>query len=582
MNAGLPAPHPASPSLVDWRLLGYPFRAMVMLAAGLLLFVLFAVLPVSTAVMWTVAVVVMLATCTAVALRTHQVAQARLQSSLALAALGSTTAELPVSLRTRMPLVMVTGDALPNLFNRGGIEERLVHIGDGAIWLRVSRPQALPQLAVAIRQWRDGRAPDGVVLSLAPALHASEDEMAQMLRVTRQSVADAARMLGVKVPGYLAVYQRLTATDVTPDAPQWHGVSSRSPIANVVHFEALTRAAEVDVLRANDSPKRVAPAAARAAALASIIDWTQRAVIGPLSDRLQPTAPWALFGVGWIDCGPLSAPGMPWPREVALRTRIVPPVMPASASPWPLPQPLIDAMPQRAWVSPRKVAAAQVFALFACAAALAIWGSAKNNQALITRICTDLHRFYAIAPNHDTARQDALQTLISDRNQLERYGRTGVPLRLSFGMYRGAPLMTALDTGIASYQPLPAPPAVISLDSMSLFASGQAQLKPGSTRAMVGVLELIKAHPDKLLLVAGHTDNVGDADSNLRLAAARAAAVRDWLIEASGMSATRFAIQGYGDTRPIADNGTDAGRARNRRVEITLVPDASDSQAVSR
>ncbi|MGF6748523.1 outer membrane protein OmpA-like peptidoglycan-associated protein [Paraburkholderia sp. MM5477-R1] len=109
---------------------------------------------------------------------------------------------------------------------------------------------------------------------------------------------------------------------------------------------------------------------------------------------------------------------------------------------------------------------------------------------------------------------------------------------------------------------------------MSLFDSGRAQLKPGSTRAMVGALEMIKAHPDKRILVAGYTDNVGNPDSNLKLSVARAGAVRDWLIEVSGIAATQFAIQGYGDTRPIASNDTQEGRARNRRVEITLVPDA--------
>jgi outer membrane protein OmpA-like peptidoglycan-associated protein len=85
---------------------------------------------------------------------------------------------------------------------------------------------------------------------------------------------------------------------------------------------------------------------------------------------------------------------------------------------------------------------------------------------------------------------------------------------------------------------------------------------------------MIKAHPDKRILVAGYTDNVGDSDSNLKLSTARAEAVREWLIEASGITATQFAIQGYGDTRPIASNDTEAGRAKNRRVEITLVPDA--------
>jgi len=571
MSTELRAPQPSSVSFEEWRFLGYPFRLMVTLAAALLLAVLFAVRPVRGGTAWALAVLVVLAAGAAIFLRGRQLAQARVQSSQVLAALGATAAELPVSLRTRMPLVMVTGDALPQLFNRGGGEERLAHVGDGAIWLRVAQPRALPRLAVAIRQWRDGRAPDGVVLSVAPALHASEDGMAQMLRVTRQAVADAARTLGVKLPGHIAVYQRLTATAGPVENMQWYGVSCATQIKDVARFEAVTQAAETEVRQANGD--RVP--AARAAALASIIGWTQRAVIGPLTDRSQPAAPWLACGAGWIDCGPASEPGTPWARDVQAHARIAPPPMAASPAPWPLPQPLIEAMPRRPWVSPRKVALAHALAVLACAAALAFWGAAKNNQALISRIGGDLVRFSSTTPEHDAARHDALQALISDRDQLERYGRTGVPLRLSFGMYRGAALMTALDTAIVSYQPPTPPPAVMTLDSMSLFESGQARLKSGSTRAMVGVLELIKAHPDKRILVAGHTDNIGSRDSNLRLSIARAGAVRDWLTEASGISATRFAIQGYGDTRPIANNGTDIGRASNRRVEITLVPDTA-------
>lgn len=75
--------------------------------------------------------------------------------------------------------------------------------------------------------------------------------------------------------------------------------------------------------------------------------------------------------------------------------------------------------------------------------------------------------------------------------------------------------------------------------------------------------------------MAGYTDNAGNPASNRALSNARAAALRDWLVDASGIAATQFAIQGYGDTRPIAGNDTPEGRARNRRVEITLVPDTS-------
>lgn len=558
---------------------GYPFRAMVIFAAMLALAVLFLVLPVSRGLAWTVAVSIVLIALAAIALRTLQRNRARDQSAHVLAALGATTADLPTSLRTRMPLVLVTGDSLAHLFNRGGDEERLAHVGDGAIWLRVNNPRDLPRVAVAVKQWRDGRAPDGVVLSIAPASHASEDELTQTLRVVRQAASDASRMLGARLPGHIGLYQRLTAAPAAAVGQQWYGVSSairltdvpkEVPLGDTHRFEAVMRAAEAQVQQAGTDPVP----AARAAALASLVGWTQRVVISPLTDGLQPAAPWTVFGMGWIDCGPASEPRSPWARDVNARAGIMPPPMAASPAPWPLPQPLIEGMPRRLWVSPRLAALAHAIALLACTGALAIWGSASNNQALLTNIGADLGRFSMIPAEHDTARRNSLQAIIADRDQIDRYARLGVPLRLSFGMYRGAALMPVLNAAIASYQAPPPPPAVVTLDSMSLFDSGKTQFKAGSTRAMVSALELIKAHPGKRILAAGYTDNVGNADSNLKLSMARAGAVRDWLVEASGIPVTQFAIQGYGDTRPIAGNGTESGRAKNRRVEITLVPDA--------
>ncbi|RDK01954.1 flagellar motor protein MotB [Paraburkholderia lacunae] len=550
---------------------------MTVFAATLAIAVLFLVLPVGRGLAWTTAVAVAIFAILLVALRSHQLARTREQSAHVLTALGTTAADLPVSLRTRMPLVMVVGDALAQLFNRDANhdgEEQFAHVGDGAIWLRVDRAQDLPRLAVAVKQWRDGRAPDGIVLAITPALHASEEALTQMLSVVRQAVGDASRMLGARLPGYVAVYQRLTAAQATQSAPKWYGVSSATRLTGAQRFDVPIRAAEAEVQQAHGDPGLAAPAAARAAGLASVVGWTQRVAIGALNDPRHPAAPWALFGAGWIDCGPASGPGTPWARDVEIQTAIVPPAMAASPAPWPLPQPLIEAMPRRLWVSPRMAALAHIIALLACAGALAMWGSARNNQVLLAHIGADLGRFATIPADHDSARRDALQALVADRDQIERFSRTGVPMRLSFGMYRAEALMPALNDAIASYQAPPPPPTVVTLDSMSLFDSGRAQLKPGSTRAMVSALEMIKAHPDKRVLVAGYTDIVGNPDSNLKLSVARAGAVRDWLVEASGIATTQFAIQGYGDTRPIADNDTAAGRARNRRVEITLVPDA--------
>jgi len=67
--------------------------------------------------------------------------------------------------------------------------------------------------------------------------------------------------------------------------------------------------------------------------------------------------------------------------------------------------------------------------------------------------------------------------------------------------------------------------------------------------------------------VQGHTDNVGSDDYNLKLSDARAASVVAWLVS-KGITADRLTAQGYGMRQPIADNGSDEGRAKNRRVEL--------------
>jgi len=75
-----------------------------------------------------------------------------------------------------------------------------------------------------------------------------------------------------------------------------------------------------------------------------------------------------------------------------------------------------------------------------------------------------------------------------------------------------------------------------------------------------------------LIVVAGHTDNTGSATANQALSLKRAEALRNWMLLASDVSATCFAVQGYGATQPRATNDTVEGREANRRVEISLVP----------
>ncbi len=101
-----------------------------------------------------------------------------------------------------------------------------------------------------------------------------------------------------------------------------------------------------------------------------------------------------------------------------------------------------------------------------------------------------------------------------------------------------------------------------------LFDTGKATLKPESATALAPVGELLKSDAALKLEIQGHTDNVGQAAANLKLSQDRAAAVKAYLVQAFGIPAARLTTVGFGDTKPVAPNTADTGRAQNRRVEL--------------
>jgi outer membrane protein OmpA-like peptidoglycan-associated protein len=103
------------------------------------------------------------------------------------------------------------------------------------------------------------------------------------------------------------------------------------------------------------------------------------------------------------------------------------------------------------------------------------------------------------------------------------------------------------------------------------FDTNSSKLRPDSLPALNAVLGLIKNHPDWRWIISGHTDNQGNSAHNQVLSQNRAAAVIAWL-KTHGVDPSRLAPQGFGATRPVADNATANGRALNRRVEIASVP----------
>ena len=99
------------------------------------------------------------------------------------------------------------------------------------------------------------------------------------------------------------------------------------------------------------------------------------------------------------------------------------------------------------------------------------------------------------------------------------------------------------------------------------FDFDKATILPDSEPVLRQVLALFQANPTLAAEIAGHTDNVGQPAYNLKLSAARAEAVKGWLV-IQGVAASRLSSQGYGDREPLVANDSDAHRARNRRVEL--------------
>ena len=114
----------------------------------------------------------------------------------------------------------------------------------------------------------------------------------------------------------------------------------------------------------------------------------------------------------------------------------------------------------------------------------------------------------------------------------------------------------------------------IRLTALS-FPSGSAELGPENFDVLTKLQRVVREFPSARLTVEGHTDNVGNNAANQALSQQRAIAVRDYLLQNVAMSADRITAVGYGKNRPIAPNDTAAGRARNRRIDVTI--DATDS-----
>jgi OOP family OmpA-OmpF porin len=135
-------------------------------------------------------------------------------------------------------------------------------------------------------------------------------------------------------------------------------------------------------------------------------------------------------------------------------------------------------------------------------------------------------------------------------------GRTAVDKLQIIGEGAGGPLQKAINDALKG--------------RTIAFETGSAAITKDGQNVLKSLLKPLVASGTERVVVGGYTDNVGDSKANLRLSRARAHSVVVWL-EKHGVSTSRLVAKGYGETKPIAPNTTDAGRRKNRRIEFTVL-----------
>jgi outer membrane protein OmpA-like peptidoglycan-associated protein len=110
----------------------------------------------------------------------------------------------------------------------------------------------------------------------------------------------------------------------------------------------------------------------------------------------------------------------------------------------------------------------------------------------------------------------------------------------------------------------------VELPADVLFDFDKADIRSDAAQALAQLATLIRAYPSGSATLEGHTDSKGDDAYNQRLSEHRAESVERWLVEREGIDAGRLTPRGWGERKPVAGNEDDAGRQRNRRVEVVI------------
>ena len=480
----------------------------------------------------------------------------------------------------RQPVVLVCGD-LPLAWPQ---TSPVLTVTPGC-WIRVEEHQDLEQVARQVLWLRpDWGRQLSVMVSVCPQKHADSERLTSRLLALRWQISQLRKETGHSVPLVL-------------------NGQVGSAMTNNLLWQVAIPGEGVRVWRESSTPGSIAawvttggsPAMQQQVLMNSLMSWFHQHVQAVFMDE-NPDVPViapvvVLWGMGPILAGSLATSA--WTAWLSRHTAMQQvagwqPVGTDSTVISLVPDFILPLLPEGQGLTPRGRTWRHALGIFTLAAIAALLSSGWNNRQLLQRVSVDIVRYNSISMDDYGPKADAVAVLRGDAAELDDQARNGVPARMGLGLYQGERLRMPVLDAIRSYaspppstEPPPKPEAVariVRLDSMSLFDTGKSALKPASTKLLVNSLVGIKAKPGWLIVVAGHTDSTGDDQSNQVLSLKRAESVRDWMRDSGDVPDSCFAVQGYGESRPVATNDTPEGRLLNRRVEISLVPQANACQ----
>ena len=120
--------------------------------------------------------------------------------------------------------------------------------------------------------------------------------------------------------------------------------------------------------------------------------------------------------------------------------------------------------------------------------------------------------------------------------------------------------------------PPPPPPKPAPVFENIYFNENKTNIDPVAAKALDRDGAMLKENPDIKVEIGGHTDSLGSEKANQKISEKRAESVKKYLMDKFNIPGDRMIVKGYGSKKPIADNGTKEGRAKNRRVELKIIP----------